>query len=197
MQGPFASRCGGQLPGQRRPAGGASGAGPGDARGARGAQPDDRRAPRGRCQRRGAVSSLLPTRQPLRGIEWSLRCPWTWWAGCRPRGTCRGNKSSSLSRKESPPPPPHRPSSSPLLPSAPLSLGSPHRRQPRWAFRAELAARRAAVQSPVAGEFSSPTGSENAASSSLPPSLPPSHRSPQAHLEASLAGTEVFIFLWV
>lgn len=33
-QGPFASRCRGQLPGQRRPAGGASGAEPGDARGA-------------------------------------------------------------------------------------------------------------------------------------------------------------------
>lgn len=31
----------------------------------------------------------------------------------------------------------------------------------------------------------------------LPRSIPPSRRSPQAHLGASLAGTEVFTFLWV
>lgn len=36
LQGPFGSRGGGQLPGQRHPAGGASGAGPGGARGGSG-----------------------------------------------------------------------------------------------------------------------------------------------------------------
>lgn len=120
--------------------------------GARGAQPEGRWAPRGRCQHRSAVPSLLPALQPPRSIEWSLRCPWTWWAGCGPRGTCRGNKSQAAAQQPqqkgiaapSPAPPL---AFCALLPSAPLPLRSPHRRQPSWALWAELAVRRAAVRS--------------------------------------------------
>lgn len=64
-----------------------------------------------------AVSALGHRPQPppnsaaCPGYRWSLRCPWTWWAGCGPRGIAGGTRArSSLSRKESPPPPPHRPS---------------------------------------------------------------------------------------
>lgn len=123
-------------PGPQMPRrGGGEGGGVG---GCREAQPDGRWAPHGRCQSRGAVPSLLPPFAASPGgeggVEWSLRCPWTWWVGCSPRGTRSGNKSQAASAERN-----RCPLSSPaLLPSAPL----PGTVQPSAARRAVPSGRR-------------------------------------------------------
>lgn len=150
-----------------------------------------------------AVSALgyrpqsLPALQPARGIDGPLGV-----RGPGGQGAARGGLAGGTRARQQPqqkgiaaPSPAPPLAFCALLPSALLSLGSPHRRQPSWLFWAMLAARRAAVRS-LRWQESSPL-LPGVKTLPLPPFLPPSHRSPQAHLEASPAGIEVFTFLWV